>query len=75
MGIPVRAMHYYLMLLLSFSVVAAMQTVGVILVVAMLITPASTALLLAKRLPKVLLLSGIIGFLQQLIRTRLVCFI
>jgi ABC-type Mn2+/Zn2+ transport system permease subunit len=44
MGIPVRFIHYYLMLLLSFSVVAAMQTVGVILVVAMLITPASTAL-------------------------------
>jgi predicted transcriptional regulator len=54
------------MLLLSFSVVAAMQTVGVILVVAMLITPASTALLLAKRLPKVLVLSGIIGFISSL---------
>jgi len=63
MGIPVKLMHYYLMLLLSFSVVAAMQTVGVILVVAMLITPASTALLLANRLPKVLLLSGVIGFI------------
>ena len=66
MGIPVKLMHYYLMLLLSFSVVAAMQTVGVILVVAMLITPASTALLLANRLPKVLVLSGIIGFLSSL---------
>lgn len=66
MGIPVRFIHYYLMLLLSFSVVAAMQTVGVILVVAMLITPASTALLLAKRLPKVLVLSGIIGFVSSL---------
>lgn len=66
MGIPVKLMHYYLMLLLSFSVVAAMQTVGVILVVAMLITPASTALLLAKRLPAVLVLAGIIGFLSSL---------
>jgi ABC-type Mn2+/Zn2+ transport system permease subunit/Mn-dependent DtxR family transcriptional regulator len=66
MGIPVKMMHYFLMLLLSFSVVAAMQTVGVILVVAMLITPASTALLLANRLPKVLFLSGIIGFLSSL---------
>jgi ABC-type Mn2+/Zn2+ transport system permease subunit/Mn-dependent DtxR family transcriptional regulator len=66
MGIPVKLMHYYLMLLLSFSVVAAMQTVGVILVVAMLITPASTALLLANRLPKVLLIAGIIGFLSSL---------
>jgi Mn-dependent DtxR family transcriptional regulator len=66
MGIPVKVMHYYLMLLLSISVVAAMQTVGVILVVAMLITPASTALLLANRLPKVLVIAGIIGFLSSL---------
>lgn len=63
MGIPVRFMHYYLMVMLSFAVVAAMQTVGVILVVAMLITPASTALLLAKRLPKVLLIATVTGFL------------
>ena len=66
MGIPVKLMHYYLMLLLSFSVVAAMQTVGVILVVAMLITPASTALLLSDRLPRVLWMASVIGFLSSL---------
>ena len=66
MGIPVKLMHYYLMLLLSFSVVAALQTVGVILVVAMLITPASTALLLANRLPRVIIIAGIIGFVSSL---------
>lgn len=66
MGIPVKLMHYYLMLLLSFSVVAAMQTVGVILVVAMLITPASTALLLSDRLPRVLWMASLIGFLSSL---------
>ena len=63
MGISVKLLHYYLMLLLSFAVVAALQTVGVILVVAMLITPASTALLLTNRLTKVLILSGLIGIL------------
>ena len=61
MGISVRTIHYYLMLLLSFAVVAALQTVGVILVVAMLITPAATALLLSDRLPTVLLLAGGLG--------------
>ena len=66
MGIPVKLMHYYLMLLLSFSVVAAMQTVGVILVVAMLITPASTALLISDRLPRVLVTASILGFLSSL---------
>jgi ABC-type Mn2+/Zn2+ transport system permease subunit/Mn-dependent DtxR family transcriptional regulator/Fe2+ transport system protein FeoA len=65
MGIPVRGMHYFLMLLLSFAVVAAMQTVGVILVVAMLITPAATALLLARRLPTVLLIAAIMGLVSS----------
>lgn len=66
MGIPVQLMHYSLMLLLSFAVVAAMQTVGVILVVAMLITPASTALLLKQRLPSVIITSAIIGMVASI---------
>ena len=64
MGISVNLMHYFLMLLLSFVVVASLQTVGVILVVAMLITPASTALLLTDRLHKVVILSAIIGLIS-----------
>lgn len=67
MGISVRVVHYYLMLLLSFAVVASLQTVGVILVVAMLITPAATALLLSKRLPKVLLIAALVGLLSAVI--------
>jgi ABC-type Mn2+/Zn2+ transport system permease subunit/Mn-dependent DtxR family transcriptional regulator len=64
MGISVKLMHYFLMLLLSFAVVASLQTVGVILVVAMLITPAATALLLAKRLKVVIGIAGVIGLLS-----------
>jgi ABC-type Mn2+/Zn2+ transport system permease subunit/Mn-dependent DtxR family transcriptional regulator len=67
MGISVQSIHYFLMLLLSFSVVASLQTVGVILVVAMLITPASTALLLSNRLNKVLITAGILGFFAAII--------
>lgn len=67
MGISVRMMHYFLMLLLSIAVVAALRTVGIILVVAMLITPSATALLITNRLKKVLLLSGIIGLLSAII--------
>ena len=65
MGINVKVIHYFLMLLLSFAVVASLRTVGVILVVAMLITPASTALLLTKRLPRVVLLAGGIGLVAS----------
>ena len=67
MGISVKYIHYFLMLLLSFAVVASLQTVGVILVVAMLITPASTALLLSNRLEWVLFLAGLIGLLASVV--------
>ncbi len=67
MGIPVKLLHYFLMLLLSFAVVASLQTVGVILVVAMLITPAATALLLSQRLRTVLFLAGGIGMLSAIV--------
>lgn len=64
MGISTKAVHYFIMLILAFAVVAALRSVGVILVVAMLITPASTALLLSDRLQKVLMLSAAIGVIS-----------
>ena len=67
MGINTKLVHYYLMLLLSFAVVAALQTVGVILVVAMLITPAATGLLLSRRLPRVLLIAAGAGALSAVL--------
>lgn len=67
MGISVRTVHYFLMLLLSFAVVASLRTVGVILVVAMLITPAATALLIARRLPAVLILSAGTGLVTAVL--------
>ncbi len=63
MGISVSTMHYFMMLLLSFSVVASIQTVGVILVVAMLIIPASTAYLISNRLQHMLAWSAFFGLL------------
>lgn len=67
MGISVKLMHYFLMLLLSFAVVASLQTVGVILVVAMLITPAATALLLESRLHWVLVIAGGLGLIAAML--------
>ena len=64
MGISSSTVHYFLMLLLSFAVVASLSTVGVILVVAMLVTPASTALLMSDRLHKVLMLAAFFGLLS-----------
>ncbi len=47
--------------LLSASVVAAMQTVGAFLVIAMVVTPGATAYLLVDRFPRLLMLSVLIG--------------
>lgn len=60
-GLPARWFDHLLMLLLAFSVVISLQAVGVVLVSAMLITPAATASLLTDRFHRMLLYSAAIG--------------
>lgn len=60
-GLPVTWIDRGLMLLLSFSVVIALQAVGAVLVSAMLITPAAAAYLLTDRLHRLLWLSAAFG--------------
>ena len=48
-GLRTGVLHYLLLILLSLSAVAALQAVGIILVVAMLVTPGATAHLLTDR--------------------------
>jgi len=67
MGISTKMVHYFLMLMLSFAIVAGLKTVGVILVVALLITPSSTALLLSNKLKYVVILSAIIGLFSSVL--------
>lgn len=58
-GIPVRAVHYLLLVLLALTITASLQTVGIILVIAMLITPGATAFLLTKRFPVMLAIASV----------------
>lgn len=60
-GLPVDFINYGIMILLTLVSVASLQTVGVILVVALLITPASTAYLLTNDLSKMIMLSALFG--------------
>jgi manganese/zinc/iron transport system permease protein len=60
-GVPTRLVHYGLLAALSVAVVVSIQAVGVVLVSAMLIIPPSAALFLTKRLPRALVLAGVIG--------------
>lgn len=67
MGINVSFFHYLLMVLLTLVSVTAMQSVGTILIVAMLITPAATAYLYATSLKIMLILSATIGVCSSVI--------
>ncbi len=66
-GMNTGLVHYFLMGILSMTIVASLQAVGIILVVAMLITPGATAYLLTERLPRMLVLASAIGALAATI--------
>ena len=53
-GIPANVMHYGLMGVTAMTLVAAFESVGSILVIAMLIIPPATAYLLTDRLPRMI---------------------
>jgi manganese/zinc/iron transport system permease protein len=54
LGLPIKVIHYGLMLLLAITIVAAFESVGVILVIAMLIFPSTTASFFFSRMPSIL---------------------
>ncbi len=60
-GLNTGALHYALMVLLTLTIVASLQAVGIVLVVAMLITPGATAFLLTTRMPPMIALASLVG--------------
>ncbi|WP_394177394.1 metal ABC transporter permease [Yoonia maritima] len=60
-GLRVDLLRVVFFTLLSASCVAALQTVGAFLVIAMVVTPGATAYLLTDRFPRLLMLSVAIG--------------
>ena len=67
MGMNVNFYHYLLMVLLTLVAVTAMQSVGTILIVAMLITPAATAYLYANSLKTMIFISATVGASSSLL--------
>lgn len=67
LGIPAQAMHYGLMGMTAMTLVAAFESVGSILVIAMLIIPPATAYLLTDRLPRMIGLSLLMAALSSLL--------
>ncbi len=59
--LPSTVLRYLLLVLIALTIVVALQTVGVALMVAMLVTPAASARLLTQRLPTMMVISAVIG--------------
>jgi len=59
--LPDRVLEYLLLILIALVIVVSLQTVGVALMVAMLVTPAATAYLLTRRLPFMMALASAIA--------------
>jgi manganese/iron transport system permease protein len=66
-GIPVRFLQYLLPVLIAVTTVASIKSVGIVLVLALLVTPAATATLVARRLPAMMAVSTIISLLSTII--------
>ncbi|MDX9991691.1 MAG: metal ABC transporter permease [Anaerolineales bacterium] len=64
---PGEFFRILLLILLALTVVISLQTVGIGLVAAMLVTPAATAFLLTRRLPTMMALSAAFGALSSVI--------
>ncbi|HEY8800402.1 MAG TPA: metal ABC transporter permease [Candidatus Limnocylindrales bacterium] len=65
-GLPVAALEYLLLGLLGVTIVVSIQAVGVILVVAMFVTPAATAQLLVVRFEPLMLLAAALAMIAAL---------
>ncbi|MEM7761203.1 MAG: metal ABC transporter permease [Cyanobacteria bacterium P01_A01_bin.40] len=60
-GLPVNLLYFGLVCAITLTIVASMQTVGVLLVMSLLVGPAITAYLLVKELGSMMVLGSIIG--------------
>lgn len=65
--LPTRTLDLFLMILIAVAIVVSLQTVGLALMVAMLVTPAATAFLLTKRLPTMMILGALIASVSGVI--------
>ncbi len=59
--LPARLLDHLLIALIAVTIVVSLQTVGVALMVAMLVTPAATAYLVTRRLPSMMAIAAVIA--------------
>ncbi|MEO1621400.1 MAG: metal ABC transporter permease [Cyanobacteria bacterium J06632_3] len=68
-GLNTQVMYYTLLSVLALTIVTALQTAGIVLVVAMLVTPGATAYLMSDRFDHMLIISVAVSVLSCLLGT------
>ncbi len=66
-GLPVERLDYLFLALIALTIVVSLQAVGIVLVVAMLVTPAATAQLLTLRFGRLMGLAVLIGLVSPVV--------
>lgn len=65
--LPTTFFRYLLLMMIALTIVIALQTVGIALVLAMLVTPAATAQLVTRRMRSMMVVAAICGMTANLI--------
>ncbi len=67
MRLPVSLLQNLMLLLIALTVVVSLQTVGIGLVAALLVTPPASAFLISRRLPVMMLYSALFGVISSIL--------
>ncbi|WP_338882539.1 metal ABC transporter permease [Xenorhabdus sp. TH1] len=68
-GLPVKLLHYGLLSLLALTIVASLQAVGIILVIAMLISPGIIAFILCRSFDRMLIVAMVVSISSSVLGT------
>lgn len=74
-GLPIRWLHYGLLTVLALTIVASLKAVGIILAIALLISPGAIAFLLTKRFGPMLLTATLVALTSSFLGVYLAFFI
>jgi manganese/iron transport system permease protein len=66
-GLRVGLLDYMLLTLIALTIVISLQAVGIVLVVAMLVTPAATAQLVSKSFGRLVLIAALVGVISPIV--------
>lgn len=68
-GLPVKVLHFGLLILLALTIVSALKAAGIILVIAMLIAPGAIGFLLARSFDRILMIALSVSIFSSILGT------